>query len=69
LREALDQKKIAENPEGETITVSPTEAASNTIKEGKIGVMNKACSEKIIEGVDVLLSDNNYYHFDLTIED
>lgn len=69
LREALDQKKVVEDTEGEAIIVSPSEAASNTIKEGKIAIMNKSCSEKIVEGVDVVLSDGQNYHFDLTIED
>jgi hypothetical protein len=46
-----------------------SEITYKTLRQTKIDLLNKICAEKIIGGIDVILSDKNKYHFDLTIED
>lgn len=41
----------------------------NFLKEKKIKDMSDKCNSIILSGVDVRLSDNKIYHFDLSVED
>lgn len=69
LRQALDQQAKDTSPSLNEPNVTIDIATSETIQESKINIMNKSCSEKIIEGIDIELNDGQKYHFDLTIED
>ena len=48
--------------------VEDTSTLKFTISK-KIKEMSQKCNEQIINGFDIILSDNVTYHFDLTIED
>lgn len=41
----------------------------NTIKNSKILEMKQECNSKIINGVEIILSDESIHHFELTTED
>ena len=54
-----------QSSQSEFIDTSTVEFA----KKCKVNEMKKACNEHIINGIDIRLTDNKIYHFDLTIED
>ena len=49
--------------------VCDNEDILRSTKEVKIREMSEECHKTIINGVSVLFSDNEYHHFELTIED
>lgn len=54
----------------ETPVVDPNEAVTvDYVKSTKIAEMNYICNKVIENGIDVLLSDGNVYHFSLTTQD
>lgn len=53
----------------DTVPDQPVQLNIQQLKNAVISEMSRWCSEIIINGIDVLLSDGNIYHFSLTIED
>lgn len=54
----------------ETPTTDPTEEVTvDYLKTAKIAEMSSVCNKIITGGFDVVLSDNNTYHFSLTTQD
>lgn len=39
------------------------------VKDSKINEMSSKCNKTIVDGFDIKLSDNNMYHFSLTLQD
>lgn len=65
LKESLEANKVVVEPtlsENEQITL-------DFVVASKISQMKQQCSDTIINGLDIKLSDGNTYHFDLTLED
>jgi hypothetical protein len=56
---------VNESLKSQIIDTSTLEFAKNY----KIDEMKDMCNKAITNGVDVMLSDGQIYHFDLTIED
>lgn len=54
-------------PQDETVDIA--RATLVGVQNAKIQAMSKACSETIVNGLDIVLSDNKSHHFDLTLED
>jgi hypothetical protein len=50
-------------------TGDPVESSIRLIRRAKIQELSEVCHKNIISGVHVLLSDNKYHHFAMTIED
>lgn len=67
LKSAIGTEDIQEPTNEETI--DPKEITLEYVKEKKIKQMNEMCEATIVGGVDVVLSDGDTHHFDLTIED
>lgn len=76
LKAALDENKIIEEPE--EILPEPEEPSdeeitdSNTLemlRNSKIQEMSRLCNKTIVNGFDVVLSDEKTYHFSLEITD
>lgn len=61
----IEEDKKEEPP----IVDENTELTVDFVKERKINEMSAKCSEMIMEGFDVVLSDGKSYHFSLTIQD
>ena len=62
--------KAEENESEEITNLNIVEQATlELVVNAKIKEMSKACSETIVSGFDVELSDNKSYHFALTLED
>lgn len=66
LKEALDAVKT--EPEL-TVEQQLEKLTLDTVIASKIQEMSGACSDAIIAGFDIELSDNETYHFDMTLED
>ena len=63
--QTLPDKDVNESLKSQIIDTSTLEFAKNY----KIDEMKDMCNKAITDGVDVMLSDGQIYHFDLTIED
>ena len=61
----LPDKEVNESLKSQITDTSTLEFAKNY----KINEMKDMCNKAITNGVDVMLSDGQIYHFDLTIED
>lgn len=56
--------------EGKAPVVDPNEAVTvDYVKAAKIAEMSSVCNKIIENGIDVMLSDGNVYHFSLTTQD
>lgn len=66
LKEALEAVKT--EPEL-TVEQQLEQLTLNTVVASKIQEMSAACSDAIIAGFDIELSDGETYHFDMTLED
>ena len=56
--------------EEDTPIVDPNEEVTvDYVKTAKIAEMNSVCNKVIENGIDVMLSDGNIYHFSLTTQD
>lgn len=74
LRKALDEKTDDEIPDDISPDISPVtpdddEYAVNLVKTSKIAEMSHTCEAVLTNGIDIVLSDNNTYHFSLTTQD
>lgn len=76
LKTALDENKIIEEPEPQPEEPqNPSEEDiidNNTlemVRSAKIQEMSRLCNQTIINGFDIVLSDNISYHFSLEITD
>ena len=70
LKSLFDEgKDAAEEPQAQEETVDIAQATLVGAQNAKIKAMSKACSETIINGIDIVLSDKKSHHFDLTLED
>ncbi len=68
LKELFD--KVDEDESGEITNLNVVEQATlEFVIDAKIKEMSKACSETIVAGFDIELSDGKSYHFALTLED
>ena len=72
LRKALDEKTDDEIPDDISPDISPVtpdddEYAVNLVKTSKIAEMSHTCEAVITNGIDIVLSDNNTYHFSFQI--
>lgn len=68
LKSAISSGETPSQDDNQSI-VEPSEVTLEYVKEKKIAKMKSACEETITNGVDVVLSDGQTHHFDLTIED
>lgn len=78
IRQALDESKPIDPepiPEPEPEPVEPDEDEiidNNTlelVRTAKISEMSRICNETIVNGTDIILSDNESHHFEFTTEE
>lgn len=74
LRNALDEQSEDDEPIDDIIpsgddTPDDDEHAVSLVKTSKIAEMSRTCEAIITNGIDIVLSDNNTYHFSLTTQD
>lgn len=67
--EANEDIQILDEPEEQEPAITEPDVTVEYVKESKINEMNSKCNKMIVDGFDIKLSDNNMYHFSLTLQD